>query len=376
MSTAAAPAPAAAPVATPDPAVSAVPAVPAPPQELCANCGAAVTGRYCGACGQRLEPPLHTLWHFMSVAAEDVTHADSRIWRTLAALLFRPGFLTAEFIRGRRARYLPPVRLYLVLSVVFFLWLDAAHNPQVVTISTSKVSRTDLSEAFKELDRAASESPEAAASLAAARRAVAAAQAAAASSAQAPATGAAKEPEKVYSPFSPARPGETAEQRTERLCRNMSYDGPWQGRVRPLLSRACPRIVADNGRALGEAYLHNVPRAMFLFLPLLAAAMRLMYWRPPHYYVEHLLLLVHNHAFVFLIVLLGWPLSTLLPVGGSWLRIAVVLYIPWYMYRSMRVAYGQGRALTVGKLAGLSFFYLVSGGIMLALTVVYSVLTL
>jgi hypothetical protein len=309
-----------------------------------------VTGRYCGACGQRLEPPLHTLWHFMSVAAEDLTHADSRIWRTLAALLFRPGSLTAEFIRGRRARYLPPVRLYLVLSVVFFLWLDAAHtSPQVLTISTSDVHRTDLSEAVRKLDRAP---------------------------AQAPATGAAKAPEKVYSPFSPARPGETAEQRTGRLCRNMSYDGPWQERVRPLLSRACPRIVADNGRALGEAYLHNVPRAMFLFLPLLAAAMRLMYWRPPHYYVEHLLLLVHNHAFVFLIVLLGWPLSALLPVGGSWLRTAVVLYIPWYMYRSMRVVYGQGRALTLGKLAGLSFFYLVSGGIMLVLTVVYSVLTL
>lgn len=380
MSTAAAPAPAAAPVATAEPVdapAGATSLATAPPQELCANCGAPVTGRYCGACGQRLEPPLHTLWHFMSVAAEDLTHADSRIWRTLAALLFRPGSLTAEFIRGRRARYLPPVRLYLVLSVVFFLWLDAAHtSPQVLTISTSEVHRTDLSEAVRELDRAASESPEAAASLAAARRALAAAQAPATSPAQAPATGAAKAPEKVYSPFSPARPGETAEQRTGRLCRNMSYDGPWQERVRPLLSRACPRIVADNGRALGEAYLHNVPRAMFLFLPLLAAAMRLMYWRPPHYYVEHLLLLVHNHAFVFLIVLLGWPLSALLPVGGSWLRTAVVLYIPWYMYRSMRVVYGQGRALTLGKLAGLSFFYLVSGGIMLVLTVVYSVLTL
>jgi hypothetical protein len=46
------------------------------------------------------------------------------------------------------------------------------------------------------------------------------------------------------------------------------------------------------------------------------------------------------------------------------------------MYRSMRAVYGQGRALTLGKLAGLSFFYLVSGGIMLVLTVVYSVLTL
>ena len=55
------------------------------------------------------------------VATEDLTHADSRLWRTLAALLFKPGHLTREFLAGRRARYLPPVRLYLVLSVLFFL---------------------------------------------------------------------------------------------------------------------------------------------------------------------------------------------------------------------------------------------------------------
>src|SRR5579862_3912078 len=101
----------------------------APAAPACANCGAALAGRYCSACGQRVEPPLHTLWHFAQVATEDVTHADSRLWRSLAALLFKPGFLTREFLAGRRASYLPPVRLYLVLSVVFFIWLAAtAHT--------------------------------------------------------------------------------------------------------------------------------------------------------------------------------------------------------------------------------------------------------
>ena len=312
----------------------------APAAQRCANCGAPLGGRYCSACGQRVEPPLHSLWHFMRVATEDLTHADSRIWRTLAALMFRPGFLTAEFIAGRRARYLPPVRLYLVLSVAFFVCLDAMQGTDAAAVSGTGARAT------------------------AAARAAGTAEAA-------PEPGV-----KVYSPFSPARPGETAQQRTERLCGDWSYQGPWQARIRPMMSRACPRIVADNGRAFGEAYLHNVPRAMFLFLPLLAAAMWLMYWRPRHYYVEHLLLLVHNHAFVFLIVLIAWPLAALLPVGGAWLRTAVVLYIPWYMFRSMRVVYGQARALTLGKLAVLSFFYLVSGAIMLALTVVYSVLML
>ena len=112
--------------AVPADAPAASPASPASPR--CDNCGAAVSGRYCAACGQRLEPPVHTLWHFTRAATEDLTHADSRLWRTLGALLLRPGHLTGEFLAGRRARYLPPVRLYLVISVVFFLWASAMHS--------------------------------------------------------------------------------------------------------------------------------------------------------------------------------------------------------------------------------------------------------
>ena len=64
---------------------------------------------------------MHTVAHFASEALESISHADSRLWRTLWYLLARPGFLTREFFAGRRVRYLPPFRLYLVISVVFFL---------------------------------------------------------------------------------------------------------------------------------------------------------------------------------------------------------------------------------------------------------------
>ncbi len=300
----------------------------------CENCGAPLSGRFCATCGQRVEPPVHSLWHFAQVATEDLTHADSRLWRTLAALLFKPGHLTREFLHGRRARYLPPVRLYLVLSVAFFLWASVAHRPAHVL----------------EIDAGDHGAPSAAVK---------------------PLTG------DTTSVFSPALPGESAEQRSARLCsRLLDYQGPLEKQIVPAWHRACPRLVADNGRELTDAYLHNVPRAMFAFLPLLAGAMMLMYWRPRHYYVEHLLLFVHNHASVFLMLPLTGMLAALLPVGGSLVRTATVVYISWYLFRSMRVVYRQGRALTLVKLALLSLFYLVSGGVMLALTVAYSVLTL
>jgi hypothetical protein len=297
----------------------------------CENCGAAVAEKYCGVCGQRVEPPVHSLRHFAQVAAEDLTHADSRLWRTLGALLFKPGYLTREFLHGRRARYLPPVRLYLVLSVVFFLWASATHSKLALEISVP--------------DRG-------------------------------PPTATVTPLEDTKDNPLNARPGESAEQRAERVCHNAEYRGPWREFMLTRAHQACLRAVADNGQAVREAFLHNLPRALFVFLPVLAGAMMLLYWRPRHYYVEHLLLLLHNHAFVFLLLVCAGLVSALLPFVSGWVSMAVTLYIAWYMYRSIRVVYAQGRWLTLGKLAALSFFYLVSGSLMLAATGLYSVFTM
>jgi hypothetical protein len=89
--------------------------------ERCTNCGAAATGAYCARCGQRVAPHIHSVWGFIREATESLTHADSRLWRTLSTLLVKPGRLTREFLDGRRASYLPPFRLYLVLSLLFFV---------------------------------------------------------------------------------------------------------------------------------------------------------------------------------------------------------------------------------------------------------------
>ena len=309
----------------PTPAPAATPA-----SERCENCGNEVTQRYCGACGQRLEPPVHSLWHFSRVATEDLTHADSRLWRTLGALLFKPGKLTAEFLAGRRARYLPPLRLYLVVSVAFFL-VASAVSPRLAVLQLDpdkgRAGRAVITEKLEDL------------------------------------------------PGVNPKAGESPEQRAERVCASANYDGPWESTLRPLVQQGCRRSVIDNGRELQQAFLHNLPRAMFLFLPLLAGLMMLMYWRPRHYYVEHLLLFVHNHAFVFLVAGVLRLLGRVAPAVPG-VKLAVFLYFAWYMYRSMRVVYGQGRLLTLSKLALLSFFYLLSAAVMLAATSVYSVLML
>jgi hypothetical protein len=290
----------------------------------CANCHTPLRGPYCFVCGQRNEPHVHSFWEFLREAAEGLTHADARVWRTLWSLLFRPGFLTVEHRSGRRARYLPPFRLYLVLSVLFFL--VAAAMPHEVAMLNLNLEGAKVTTSLE--------------------------------------------------PDPSAPPGETREARAERMCGQMNYSGPWQSWLEPRVKESCRKIWQDGGRGLGTAMLHNTPRALFVLLPLLALVMRLMYLRP--YYVEHLLFFIHTHSFIFLLLLLYLPISGW--VENTWIEnplfILVVLYIPWYIYRAMRRVYGQGRLATLFKYVVLSLAYITCVALMIAITTMYTILTL
>jgi len=89
-----------------------------PPQEEshCPECATPLVGEYCHRCGEKL-PHVHdlTLKHFLHHGLHELTHLDSKIFRTVQALLFRPGFLTVEYLAGRRQRYVLPLRLFLVI---------------------------------------------------------------------------------------------------------------------------------------------------------------------------------------------------------------------------------------------------------------------
>ncbi len=96
----------------------------------CRNCGVPLQGRYCHACGQKAAHSVVTLRELVHEAIHEFAHLDnSKIVQTLKLLLFKPGELTAEFLRGRRARYIPPLRLYLVCSLMFFALAAWSRSP-------------------------------------------------------------------------------------------------------------------------------------------------------------------------------------------------------------------------------------------------------
>lgn len=87
----------------------------------CLNCGAVLQGRFCHACGQRSVPPFPTLRELVVDAWHELTVFDSRLARTVWLLVRHPGMLAVEYLSGRRTKYIAPLRLYLVASVIFFL---------------------------------------------------------------------------------------------------------------------------------------------------------------------------------------------------------------------------------------------------------------
>jgi hypothetical protein len=121
----------------------------------CENCGTALAGAFCHACGQAAEPPTRSVRAFAAQAAGDLTNLDSRLLRTLGTLLGRPGRLTREYLQGRRVRYAQPLQLYLGAAAAFFfvnayrpfLTFDPEKGSVVSSLSAVGISGTMGSEA-------------------------------------------------------------------------------------------------------------------------------------------------------------------------------------------------------------------------------------
>ena len=299
----------------------------------CLDCGAPVTGRHCAECGQSGD--VHVL--SMKEVAGDVTHSilhlDSRVWRTLRLLVLRPGELTREFIAGRHQRYLPPFRLYLAISILYFalsaLLPDA--SPFVTTSGVAPVSVGMPDEMAKELASEGIALPQV---------------------------------DKTAS----GRPPCTVE----------FSDNPAFETIEQALSRACLQMRADGGKLFAERFAATAPKLMFLFLPLMAGIAVLFYWRPRRLYAEHLVLYLHNHAFTFLLLTATGILDAIatleIPFVGilSFINFLLYVYLGWYVFRSMRVVYGQGRLATTLKFIGLSLSYFTLLGLTMMVGLLYT----
>lgn len=319
---------------------------------LCKNCGAPVDLAYCSTCGQKSDVKLLSLAELIGDSLEVIYNVDSRFWRTLLPLLLAPGRLTTEYAAGRRASYLPPFRLYLILSLLFFLALSLG-GPDILDEPTATAD-----EVAAELRAAGLTDPQAQEAI----QRLADAGVIASDAADQPSV-------------APAEPsGQDARISTGTRAR-ITLDSPedcsliqWNVFLGELLAnrarRACEQTVVDNGRALLREFLDKIPILVFICLPMVAAGMKLLYWSPPRRYLEHLTFLFHAHAFFFLLALLS-IVALWLVRWISWLQVPLGLllvagwvYVPVYLFVALRRVYGQGGLLTLLKFTILGPIYL------------------
>ncbi|MEM6810469.1 MAG: DUF4286 family protein [Pseudomonadota bacterium] len=353
------------------------------PDAQCLNCGATLRGQYCWNCGQRGNTRLISLGELIRDAFGDMFELDSRLWRTLIPLVAKPGHLTAEYLRGRRARFMPPFRMYLVLSFLFFLLSTMLGDGPGITINDDVAE--GIEEGFNEAREAelvedleaSGIPPEVAADVAA--RTAEAAEATLAltneTTTEAPAEAeadAAADAESAQADDTPCdfeAPQETGV--------------PWIDRQFPLdrQQRLCEDVFRDKGKRLVERWIDNAPVAALAVLPLMALLLKAMYPLSRRYYVEHLLMLVHFHSFLFLLWSLGLTFNAVTLALGLPETIVIIvnvlgwLFVPVYLYRSIRAVYAQGRAASLAKFVVMLSGYLVATILVILTTFLFIIAT-
>lgn len=120
----------------------------------CSNCHELLTGDFCSSCGQSADSTLKYFWVVILHLLDDIFSFDSRASRTLWPLIFRPGFLTKEYFAGRRVHYVPPLRLYLFVSIVFFISLKfiiSTYDTKTINVNNNITAITQIPEVTKHL---------------------------------------------------------------------------------------------------------------------------------------------------------------------------------------------------------------------------------
>lgn len=303
------------------------------PDRPCLNCGDPTVGMYCPTCGQRKVDVRISLRRMLREVMDDQLSVNSTLPRTLGTLLFRPGRLTHEYVQGRMMRYIPPFRLYLVSSLLFFVVLSFVADPRRIAMNEDGQAQVDSVRLARIADSVllahARRTGEDTASLA---RAVSKAR----SLSPAGNIQFGPNPDNVPGVFKPfARRMKATEARLNALPRREAL------------------------RTLVEAVEENAPIGVFVMMPLFALILKILYVRRKRFYVEHFVFALHTHAFVFLVG------TAVLLMDNDPVEAVIFTWFMIYLFLALKRVYGQGIIRTFLKYValGISYSFLLIFGI-------------
>jgi Protein of unknown function (DUF3667) len=310
----------------------------------CENCGVLLHGIYCHACGQPRQTSFRFFGTILMDLLDNLISYDSRVYRTLIPLMTRPGFVCLDYLSGRRASYLPPFRLYLFASIIFFLLAPLGTNisysndsaeiaPEVTTIigedipELESLKKDDVIVNISDLEN---EVPD----------------------------------NKIDLPFLSDKQNNALLEKFEKSIENNAED-------------------------LINATLNNLPTMMFFLLPVFAFTLKLFYLFSNRYYMEHVIVVLYSQSYLFFMLLFVLGLDRghdyFLEVLPSWVIFHTICsvfitlcynWIPIHIFLIQKRVYGQSITMTLIKFIAVALTYFSLLGITIAAATIWGVVNI
>jgi hypothetical protein len=335
-----------------------------PPLPYCENCRAPMGGPFCAQCGQAAIDYRRSFRHIIVDVLDSFLNWDSKFFATIVWLIARPWHLTSQFLAGHRVRYVHPLRLYLLVSILFFFvvnyWAKSIHA------DPSKLSAEDRAEIAADPDIPPGVKARIRGALDAKNQTQPETQ-----TSPSPEAAVTPQPRASTSPSpvaSPSPPGDFEPM--------VQFDKPPSTAFEKWLEQRAKEKMGEHGSKMAlfiATLFSNLPYMMLCCIPLFALVLKVLYVRKRVFYIDHLVYALHIHSFAYLaimlIVLITLGLNRSIPGAfAGWIITALWIIFAAQIFLSIRRVYRQGWFFTVFKFFLGGFAYLIVLGAALAIT--------
>jgi hypothetical protein len=285
----------------------------------CENCGSIEVQTYCAACGQRKLSPRRPLGLVIGDALGTALALDGKLLRTLIGLLFVPGKITRAFIEGKRERYSPPFRLFFFVGFAFFLYLSFVTGTLQINAGDATPDPTVAEQT------------------------------------QPP------EPTKI------------------EINTGLDTSNPVIAQLESELKTRAQRVI-DQCRADGVACFKHFAAQfqwiLYAMAPLFGVVISIMFfWKRGYYGVDGVVFSLHNHAFVFLCIMLTWPLNAF-PVLGIWPGLLLAAWMAYWFFAAVQRVYQTSWPVTLFALPAMLIVWIVAFTLAATVTLLAGLVTI
>jgi hypothetical protein len=309
----------------------------------CLNCGQQIdNSNFCPYCGQENHSKQISIWTMLRDFFGDYFAFDSKLFKSIVPLLFKPGFLTAEYVNGRRMSYIAPLRLYIFTTFIFFFitgisgLLSTDSRELFATRSYQLAAGDSLRAILEEFEKSGKLQD---------RERLEQQYKHATDQILSPSSG-----KVIYGSTGVGTTDSTSE---IHFTENVDKLGGAFSRFLHNKAERMENLGEQGEKLLLQSIVANIPKVLFLLLPVFALILNLLYVRHSRYFVEHFVFSLHVHTFIFVLLIL----ALLMPFDFMpWI---VVLGTHLYLFAALVRFYGQGWLKTGFKFALLMTSYVI-----------------